>query len=176
MAIDITPLIQQLSVELSDNAYKASDTLGHIGSEEILQAMIELLTHTNPDSRYMAARTLGLIENNEAALEAILEAVTNQDNAAQAGDLLSALEGFNVNSKYVEIFKLYLFGSFKVSLVAKELLDYKEFDITPRVLKKAQKHWNHYANNIKQDDAFKLRKEEVDDMLDDLAVYVNRVC
>ena len=173
MAIDINPLIQQLSVELNDDAYKASDTLAHVGSEEVVKAMIELLKHNSSDSRFMAARTLGLIENNEAALDSILEAVINPTNSAQSGDLLSSLEGFNVSTKYVEIFKLYLFGTFKESLVAKELLDYKEFDITARVLKKAQKHWNHYANNIKQDDAFRLRKDEVEDMLDELAIYIN---
>ncbi len=173
MKIDIEPLIRQLSEELTEKAYKASDTLGHIGSEEVVEAMIALLQHTNSDSRFMAARTLELIEINEDALEPLLQAVQNKDNKEQAGDLLAALEGFDVSAKYVEIFKLYLFGSFKVSLVAQNLLDYKEFDITARVLKKAQKHWNHYANNVKHDDAFDLRKDEVEDILDELAVYIN---
>ncbi len=173
MKINIESLVQQLSEELTETAYKTSDTLGHIGSVEVVEAMIQLLQHPNSDSRYMATRTLELIENNEAALDPILEAVQNKDNSTQAGNLLAALEGFDVSAKYVEVFKLYLFGSFKVSLVAKNLLDYKEFDITARVLKKAKKHWNHYANNVKHDDAFELRKNEVEDMLDELAVYVN---
>ena len=172
MAVDITGYVDQLSGELSDKAYEASDALGRIGSVEVVDAMIELLVHTNPESRHMAARTLELVENNSKALEPLLEAIQNKANSDQAGDLMAALEGFDVTSNYVEIFKLYLFGSFKVSLIAKDLLDYKEFDITARVLKKAIKHWNHYSNNVKQDDVYSLRKIEIEAILEDLKEYL----
>ena len=56
--------------------------------------------------------------------------------------------------------------------IAEELLDYKEFDITPRVLKKATKAWNHYVNNVKHDEVFELKKEEVEGMLEDLRDYL----
>lgn len=173
MAIDISLYVEQLSNELTDKAYEASDALGRIGSEAVVAAMIEMLAHSNPDSRHMAARTLELVENNTKALEPLLEAIQNKENNNQAGDLMAALEGFDVSSKYVEIFKLYLFGSFKVSLIAKDLLDHKEFDITARVLKKATKHWNHYSNNVKQDEVYALRKTEVEEILEDIKEYID---
>lgn len=173
MSVDISKYVDQLSNELTDKAYEASDALGRIGSDAVVDAMIELLAHTNSDSKHMAARTLELIENNSKALEPLLEAIQNKDNSNLAGDLMAALEGFDVSSKYVEIFKLYLFGSFKVSLIAKDLLDHKEFDITPRVLKKATKHWNHYSNNVKQDEVYALRKLEIEEILDDIEEYLN---
>lgn len=170
--VDISKYVAQLSNDLTDKAYEASDALGRIGSDAVVEAMIHLLNHPNSESRFMAARTLGLVENNVKALDPLLEAIQNKENNQQAGDLMMALDEFDVSDKYVEIFKLYLFGSFKVSLLAKDLLDYKEFEITPRVLKKATKHWNHFVNNVKHDEAFILKKIEVEEILDDLKAYV----
>jgi len=173
MKQNISELIKQLSGEISDNTYEASDSLGHIGTEEVVVKLIELLKHQNSESRILSARTLGLIKENGTALDSLLEAISDQVNASQAGELLVALEGFDVSHKYVELFKLYLFGGFKVSMIAKELLDYKEFDITPRVLKKAMKHWNHYSNNVKQDEVYDLRKIEVEEMLNDIKEFID---
>jgi len=171
--MNISQLILQLSGEIDDNAYEASDSLGHIGTEEVVTALVKLLKHNNSESRILAARTLGLIKENENALDSLLDAISASENAAFAGELLVALEGFDVSQKYVDLFKLYLFGGFKVSMFAKELLDYKEFDITPRVLKKAKKHWNHYTNNVKQDEVYELRKIEVEEMLNDIRKYIS---
>ena len=170
---NIEILITQLLDESNDNVHKTSDNLGHIGTEEVIDAMIELLNHPNLESRYLAARTLGLIEQNEKALDPMLDAIKNTENYSITGDLLMELEGFDLSKCYVEIFKLFLNGSFKVSNIAKDLLDHEEFDITPRVIKKAEKHWNHYSNNIKHDDVYALRKFEVEQMLGDLRNFVN---
>ena len=86
MTIDITTLVEQLSGELNDTAYKASDTLGRIGTDSVVNAMIELLNHPYPESRIMAARTLGLIENNSEALEPLLQAIKNKENSNIAGE------------------------------------------------------------------------------------------
>lgn len=172
MPVDITPMVAQLSGELTENAFKASDALGRIGTPEVLTAMTELLLHPNPESRILAARTLGLMENNQEALAPLLAAINAKENSAIAGDLLMVLEDFDVSDIYVELFRLYLFGSFKVSAIAKELLDYEEFDITPRVIRKAEKHWKHYANNVKHDEVFEIKKTEVEATLNDLRNFV----
>ncbi len=173
MANDIPALINSLNGTLPENAYEISDTLGHIANDEVLEAMLKLLTHENHENRIIASRTLGRIKDNGTALNGLFEAIQDKENSSIAGDLLVALEGFDISNKFVEIFKLYLFGSFKVSNIAKDLLDYKEFDITPRVIKKAKKHWNHYSNNVKQDDAYLLRKEEVEEMFEDLEDFLS---
>lgn len=169
--MDISALVNQLSGELTDQAYKASDALARIGSKEVLEEMIKLLEHPLDDSKIMAARTLGMMDDNADALDAVLEAI--ESNPTIAGELLVVLEDFDLSAKYVPIFKLSLFGSFKVATVAQDLLDHKEFDITPRVLKKANKAWNHYANNVKHDDVFALKKQEVEEMLADLQAFID---
>lgn len=173
MAIDITTYVEQLTGELNETAYKASNELGRIGSEDVVNSMIELLKHSHLESRIIAARTLGLVENNGEALAPLFDAIKNKENSAIAGDLLVALEGFDLSEIYVELFKVYLFGSYKVSMVAKDLLDFKEFNITPRVIKKAQKHWNHYSNNVKKDEVYALRLIEVEEMLSDLQAFLD---
>tara|TARA_R110002049_G_scaffold249507_2_gene423878 strand:+ start:247 stop:798 length:552 start_codon:yes stop_codon:yes gene_type:complete len=172
MAVEITTALKELTGELNDKSFNASNYLGSIGSEEVVNAMIKLLDDPNPETRFMAARTLGLVENNSAALTPLFEAFNKKENKEILGDLLMALEGFDVSDNYVDLFKLYLFGSFKVSKIAEDLLDHKEFNITPRVLKKAQKHWVHYSNNVKQDEAFELQKLEVEERLNDLRGFL----
>ena len=172
MPTDISVYINQLSEENNEAAYKASDALGRLGGEEVVEKMVQLLNHSHEETRVLAARTLGLIKDNAEALLPILEAVKDKQNREIAGDLLMALEGFDVSQIYVELFRLYLFGTFKVSTVAKGYLDFKEFDISSRVIRKAEKHWNHYANNIKHDEVFEVRKAEVEEMLDDLRAFL----
>ena len=104
-----------------------------------------------------------------------MEAIQREENKEIVGDFLAALEGFDLSGVYVEIFRLYLFGNYRVSMLAKDLLDHKEFDITPRVLKKAQKHWKHYSNNVKLDEVYALRKIEVEEMLSDLQVFIDDI-
>ena len=53
-------------------------------------------------------------------------------------------------------------------------LDFKEFEITPRVIRKAEKHWNHYSNNIKHDEVYEIRKSEVEEILADLSAFLER--
>ncbi|KOF03680.1 hypothetical protein AWW67_07785 [Roseivirga seohaensis] len=175
MTIEITNALKELTGELNDKSFNASNYLGSIGSEEVVNAMIALLNDPNPETRFMAARTLGLVENNSAALSPLFEAFDKKENKEILGDLLMSLEGFDVSNNYVDLFKLYLFGSFKVSKIAEDLLDHKEFNITPRVLKKAQKHWAHYSNNVKQDEAFALQKIEVEQRLNDLKSFLENL-
>ena len=82
--------------------------------------------------------------------------------------LAEHLDEYDCSQEFVKVFKLYLFGSIKASAMAKEVLDYEEFDITPRVIRKAEKQWNHYVNNVKQDEAFDLMKKDTQEFLDEL--------
>lgn len=170
--MDHSLLIEKLKIATDENVYAASDQLAEQNTDEVLKSMVDLLKFDNPDTRYLAARTLGLMKNNSEALNPLLDAISDKNNEELAGDLMMALNGFDVSEVFVPIFKLYLFGSFKVSRLAKELLDYKEFTITPRVLKKTSKHWNHYSNNVKHDEVFELRRAEVDEMMNDLKEFL----
>lgn len=171
--MEVQKWIEQLQNPEDEFVNKASDRLADCDEEGVVPLLIELLQHENLETRYLAARTLSLMNQNAEALEALFEAIYNKENTSIQGDLVMTLEGFDLSNSYVEIFKLYLFGSFKVSKSSKALLDYEEFDITTRVLKKAKKHWSHYSNNIKQDDAFELRKMEVEEMLDELEEFLH---
>ncbi len=164
----IDKIVAQIEDNLESEAFRYSDQLAKIGNEYVIRRMIELLYSDNPETKYLAARTLGKIENNSPALEPLFEAINDKRNQHYNGGMVEALEGFDVSEKFVEIFKLYLFGGLKVSAMAKMLLDYKEFDITPRVIRKAEKHWNHYIHNSKHDEAFDMKKLEVESLLSEL--------
>jgi hypothetical protein len=172
MAKEIENAFADITGELNDKSFNASNYLASVGTEEVVLKLIELFKSNDTEARLIAARTLGLIKNNELALPLMLEALKQPENASILGELLMALEGFDISDSYVEIFKHYLFGSFKVSRVATDLLDHKEFNITARVIKKAQKHWSHYANNVKHDEAFELQKIEVEERMNDLKSFV----
>ncbi|WP_420581571.1 HEAT repeat domain-containing protein [Reichenbachiella sp.] len=169
--MDISALVQQLSGELDDQAFKASDILAEKKSAEVIGEMVKLLDHPNDESKILAARTLGLIADHREALDPILQAIDK--NPKIAGELLVHLENFDLSDKYVALFKLSLFGSFKVSSLAQDLMDHKEFDITPRVLKKARKAWHHYENNVKHDELYELKKLEVEELLTELQSFMD---
>src|SRR5210317_759722 len=103
MAVEFAHYVEQLTGEMEESAYKASDALARIGSEEVVDAMIELLEHPYSESRIIAARTLGLIKGSERAVDAIIEAVKNKENSAIAGDLLMSLEELDISDLYVEM-------------------------------------------------------------------------
>ena len=164
----IDQLIAKMEDDQESEAFRYSNQLAKIGTDYVMEKMTGLLYAENPDTKYLAARTLAKTENNAAALEPLLLAINDKRNERHNGGMVEALEGFDVSSKFVEIFKLYLFGGLKVSAMAKRLLDYKEFDITPRVVRKAEKHWSHYAHNTPHDEAFELKKQEIDALLQEL--------
>jgi hypothetical protein len=164
----ILMLLAKMTDEKEDAAYAFSDQLSKIDHPLVIEKMVDLLRDENPDNRYLAARTLSKMPNNSAALEPLLEAIHDKQNASNNGGLVEALEGFDISACFVDILRLYLFGNFKVSMLAKEMLDYTEFDITPRTIRKAEKHLNHFINNSKQDDQFEYKKSEVEEILKDL--------
>ncbi|MBS9524607.1 HEAT repeat domain-containing protein [Litoribacter ruber] len=168
MEKNIEYLLEKMCNPQEEEAYKYADELAEIGGEEVLQRLITLIKSEDKECAFLAARSLSKIENNQEALDPLLEAIHEKDNKNQNGAFVQALEGFDISSKFVDILRIYLFGNFKASTIAKSYLDYTEFDITPRVIKKAEKHWNHFTNNSKQDEAFELKKAEVEEMLSEM--------
>lgn len=166
-------LIQKMLAEGEENAFKYSDQLGRIGGEELIQKMIDLLMIDAYDTKFLAARTLGLIKDKQSSLDALMEAILDKRNQAQNGAMVDILETYDLSENFVDVLRIYLTGGFKVSAVAKELLDYTEFNITPRVIRKAEKHWNHYLHNTKKDEVFEIRKTEVETILNELKGLFN---
>ncbi len=158
-------LIDSFANSENEEVYQNADQLAAIGTKEVLVAMLPLLENEESAIRYLAGRTLMQMKENDGALEAIFNLLDNKGYVGSKSELLEILEGFDISSKFVPIFKQYLFGSFKVSAMAKNLLDYKEFVLTPRVLKKCEKHWQHYQNNVKQDEVFEVKKIEVNEII-----------
>ncbi|WP_215226117.1 HEAT repeat domain-containing protein [Echinicola shivajiensis] len=168
MAANIDLLIQKMCDKQEEEAYVYADQLAEIGGEEVLQKLVLVLKGEDIESGYLAARALSAMEDNQAALEPLLEVIHDKNNKMKNGTFVQALEGFDLSSKFVDVLRLYLFGNFKASFIAKDYLDYTEFDITPRTIKKAEKHWNHFQNNSKHDESFDIKKEEVESILSDL--------
>lgn len=164
----IDQLIEKIQDGTEPEAYKYSDQLAEIGGEYVMNKMIELLYDQNEETQYLAARTLSKIKDNHQALDPLLEAINDRENRNYNGHLVEALDGFDCSGKFVEVFKLYLFGNFKASAMAKLILDSEEFDITPRVIKKAEKHWYHFIHNTPHDEAFETKKTEVEAILGEL--------
>ena len=75
------------------------------------------------------------------------------------------MEEFDLSESFVDIFRVYLFGNFKAETLAKEYLDSVEFEITPRTIRKAEKHWNHYLHNPEDEGSLAIKKAEVEPML-----------
>lgn len=167
MSTEVDQLVSKLKDRTEDEAFRYSDRLAQIGDDYVLSTMIDLLYDDDADTKYLAARTLGKIKDNQSALEPLLRAIEDKRNEGVAGGMVEALTQFDISSKFVEIFKLYIFGNFKVSGIAKWMLDFSEFDITQRVIKKAKKHWQHFTFNSNHDEKYEEKKLEVEAIFND---------
>lgn len=164
-AEEINSLFAIIEEGSDENAFKAADSLAQIGGEQVVQRLVGLLSSSQYNTVYLAARALSKRKDNNLAMEAVFDLIKNGQEPFLKAVLTEALSGFDCSDYFVDVFKLYLFGNFKVSAMAKEILDDQEFAITPRVIRKAEKQWHHYQHNIKQGDDFHTKKREVENML-----------
>ncbi len=159
-------LLNKMCDKEEDEAYEYADKLAKTGTDEVLQELIKILKGNDPENANLAARALSKMDNNKEALDPLLEIIHDKANRNTNGALVQALEGFDLSSKIVDVCRIYLFGNFKSSALAKEYLDYVEFDISPRVIKKIEKHLSHFENNISNEDGdYQEKKVEVENIL-----------
>ncbi|MDN3670855.1 HEAT repeat domain-containing protein [Echinicola jeungdonensis] len=168
MAESIDQLIQNMCNKADEDAFLYADKLSQIGTKEVLEKLIEILKGEDIEDAYLAVRALSQMENNQEALEPLMEIIHSPANKDKNGIFVQYLEGFDLSQKFVDILRLYLFGNFKTSFLAKNYLDYTEFDITPRVIRKAEKHWKHFQHNCNHDHTYEIKKQEVESILGDL--------
>jgi hypothetical protein len=149
-------------------AYYFAEKLGKINTEEVRDKLIELVKGDNWEVAYLACRALSKTIYNKESLDAIFEAIRDKKNQKHQGAFVQILEEFDLSSSFVDIFRVYLFGNFKAETLAKEYLDSVEFEITPRALRKAEKHWNHYLHNPEDEGSLQLKKLEVEPILSEI--------
>jgi hypothetical protein len=165
--------IEKMLDPKESEAYRYAELLAKENNSEVLQRMITILQSDNPEHQFLAAKSIALTDDNAIALDSLLEEISDKRNKAIQGDLAEALEGFDCSDKFHQLFKLSLFGSIKTIAMAQEILDFEEFDITARAIRKAEKHWVNFSNNVKQDDAFELKKQEVEEWFEELKSFVD---
>lgn len=168
MENEIEFLVEKITDKEEKEPLKYVEKLAAIGTDEVFHAIIGLLKHEDWEIAFLAAKTLGKMDQREKGLDALMEIIHSRDNITRSGELVVALEAFDLSNHFVDVLRIYLFGNYKASVLAKEYLDHTEFDITPRIIKKAKKHWHHYQNNTKQDHAYELKEAEVNAIFHDL--------
>lgn len=162
-------LLQKMCNKDEAEAYLYADKLAQIGTDEVIESLIGILKGEDIEDAYLAARALSKIKNNQAALPVLMEIIHDNRNKNRNGLFVQMLEGFDLSDSFVDLFRIYLFGNFKSAALAKEYLDTVEFDISPRVLKKMEKHWNHFKNNTAPDsEDFQIKNSEVMDMIQEI--------
>lgn len=164
--MEVEELLKKMCDKGESEAFIYSDKLAKIGGTELMHQLIELMKSDNLETSFLAVRTLSLMEENQPALKPVFELIHHPAYKSKNGYLVQLLEGFDLSESFVDLFRVFLFGNFKSSSLAKSYLDSVEFEITPRVLKKAEKHWNHFLNNIDQNsDEFIAVKDEAEAIL-----------
>lgn len=164
MEEEIQKLMDRMCDPDESNAYFFSDKLGKLADQGIKEKLLELVKGDKWEVAYLASRALSVSKFNEEGLDAVLEAIFDKKNKSHQGAFVQIMEEFDLGERFVDIFKIYLFGNFKSSTLAKAYLDEVEFDITPRTIRKAEKHWNHYLHNPEDEESVILKKFEVEPM------------
>jgi hypothetical protein len=164
--------IERLLVKMCDpeekEAYFFADKLGKLIDDVGKERLIELVKGEKWELGYLAARALSNSSYNDESLDAIFETINNKIHRPHQGAFVQVLELFDLSDRFVDIFKVYLFGNFKASTLAKDYLDEVEFDITPRTIRKAEKHWNHYLHNPEDEGSVAVKKKEIEPMFQEM--------
>lgn len=168
MQEEIQKLFEKISDPNEKEAYYFAEKLGKINTEEVRDKLIELVKGDQWEVAYLACKALSKTSFNEESLDAIFTAIRDKKNQKNQGAFVQILEEFDLTERFVDIFRVYLFGNFKAETLAKEYLDSVEFEITPRTIRKAEKHWNHYLHNPEDEGSLLIKKSEIEPMLQEM--------
>jgi hypothetical protein len=169
MSEEINKLLVKLCDKDESDAYRYADKLAKINSEEVMQKLLVILKENDMENAYLAARALSKMDRRQEALDSLLEVIHDKKNQHQNGGLVEMLENFDLSEKFVDLFRIYLFGNFKASLLAKSFLDTVEFHISPRILKKAEKHWNHFCHNSNPNEGdYQVKSIEAQEIINEI--------
>lgn len=162
---DLEFLFNKITDPNESEAFVYADKLGLKADEAAKDKLLELIKGENWEIAYLACRALSKTIWQDEALDAIFEIIYDKKNKNHQGAFVQILEEYDLSLRFVDIFRVYLFGNFKASTLAKDYLDQVEFEITPRTIRKAEKHWNHYIHNPEDEGSFLIKKAEIEPML-----------
>ncbi|SHO60087.1 HEAT repeat domain-containing protein [Algoriphagus zhangzhouensis] len=162
---DLEFLFSKITDPNESEAYVFADKLGLKANEEAKDKLLELVKGDNWEISYLACRALSKTIWQDEALDAIFDVIFDRKNKNLQGAFVQILEEYDLSLRFVDIFRVYLFGNFKASTLAKDYLDQVEFEITPRTIRKAEKHWNHYLHNPEDEGSMAIKKAEIEPML-----------
>lgn len=168
MQEEIEKLFERILDPKEEDAYHYADKLGKLADENAKDKLIELVKGDNWEIAYLACRALSKTSWNEESLDVIFDKIFDKANKSVQGAFTQILEEFDLSERFVDVFRVYLFGNFKASTLAKDYLDGIEFEITPRTIRKAEKHWNHYLHNPEDEGNLIIKKAEVEPMLQEM--------
>jgi len=149
-------------------AYRFADQLGEILTEESAQAMIDLIKGDDWEKGYLASRAMSQSNYSQAGLNATIDAIFDKKNKSIQGAFTQILERYELEDSFVDILRIYLFGNFKASQLAETYLNEVEFDISPRTIRKAEKHWKHYLHNPEDEGSVEIKKRFVEPILQEI--------
>jgi hypothetical protein len=168
MQEEIERLLTKMCDPAEKEAYFFADKIGKLIDDSGKDRLIELVKGENWEVGFLAARALSHSSYNEESLDAIFETISNKAHRSHQGAFVQILELFDLSHRFVDIFKVYLFGNYKASTLAKSYLDEVEFDISPRTIRKAEKHWQHYLHNPEEEGSLAVKKMEVEPMFSEM--------
>ncbi|MCC5921732.1 MAG: hypothetical protein LAT68_02815 [Cyclobacteriaceae bacterium] len=150
-----------------ENAFRYAEELGKRNPTDLWDEFYRLLSEGNEEEKYLVARALqNMTELTDEQGEAVFKLL--EKGKYREGVLMEALEAFSSESNFVDYFKVFLYGSFKSSALARLKLDHEEFVITPRTLKKLAKNWEHFSHNTSKNDHYQHKKEYYETILSEM--------
>ncbi len=164
----LTALYEKMTDPKEGEAFKYADLLGQNADEETRDVLVALIEGDDWEKGYLASRALAKSNFHDIGLESTIKAVFDKNNKNVQGAFTQVLEHYNLELKFVDLLRIYLFGNFKASQLAETYLNEVEFDLAPRTLRKAEKHWKHYQHNPEDEGSMEIKRRFVEPMLQEI--------
>src|SRR5690606_29351933 len=129
MENNIDYLFDRMLDKNEQEAYKYAEILAKTANSGVFERAVDLLRGEDMDAAYLAAQALGKREISANALAPLLDAIHDWNTRHKNCVLVASLDAFDLRENFVDVLRIYLFGNFKASSLARDYLDHTDFHI-----------------------------------------------
>ncbi|WP_426492721.1 HEAT repeat domain-containing protein [Hymenobacter sp. 102] len=168
---EVEQLKQEATSDDWQKANAACNQLANLPGNQGFDALLSLLSDTNPRARNAAALALrGRADNR--AIEPLLAAIRTPNTRGYNGTLVYALQTLDCRHHLKELFEILFYQGYEAKQMAMQVLEEQEFEFTTEDLLSIQRQWNACKAQPELCYRFEENHENIDYFVEGFMAYL----